>query len=170
MNYLSVEQLSKSYNEQALFNDLTFGIRQGQKVALVGKNGCGKSTMLKIIGGIETPDRGKVVFRKGVKVGFLSQNPEFSNHLTVRDYIFNHDNELLSTVSAYEQFFESQEPDMSSKYYHDLANKMEALSAWDFESQVQQILGKLGIHDMGLFVDELSGGQNQRVGLARAQA
>jgi len=166
MNYLSVEQLSKSYNEQPLFNDLTFGISQGQKVALVGKNGCGKSTLLKIIAGLEAPDQGKVVFRKGIKVGFLSQNPEFSNHNTIRDYIFNHDNELLSTVSAYEQFFESSNPDMSSKRYQDLANKMEALSAWDFESQVKQILGKLGIHDLDLFVDELSGGQKKRVALA----
>ena len=168
MNYLSVEQLSKSYNEQALFNDITFGISQGQKVALVGKNGCGKSTLLKIIGGVESPDSGKVVFRKGIKLSFLSQNPKFDNHLTVRDYIFDQDNELLSTVSEYEQFIESENPDIDGRCYQELINKMDSLAAWDFESQVKQILGKLGIHDLDLFVDELSGGQKKRVALAAA--
>lgn len=166
MNYLSVEQLSKSFNEQSLFNNLTFGISQGQKVALVGKNGCGKSTLLKIISGLETPDSGKVVFRKDIKVSFLTQNPEFSNHLTIRDYLFDHDNELLSTVSRYEQYLKSDELNVESKLYQELVNKMDALSAWDLESQVKQILGKLGIHDMDLFVDELSGGQRKRVALA----
>lgn len=168
MNYLSVEQLSKSYNEQALFHDLTFGINQGQKVALVGKNGSGKSTLLKIIGGIESADQGRVVFRKGVKLSFLTQNPEFSSHQTVRDFIFDQDNELLSAVSEYEEFIESKDADVSSRQYQSLINKMDALSAWDFESQVKQILGKLGIHDLGLFVDELSGGQKKRVALAAA--
>jgi len=166
MNYLSVEQLSKSYNEQPLFNDITFGISQGQKVALVGKNGSGKSTLLKIIGALESPDHGRVVFRKGVKLSFLGQNPEFKNHLTIRDSIFGQDNELLTTVSEYERFFESSEPDLTSRKYQALINKMDALSAWDFESQVKQILGKLGIHDLDLFVDELSGGQKKRVALA----
>jgi ATP-binding cassette subfamily F protein uup len=168
MNYLSVEQLSKSYNEQALFDDLTFGISQGQKVALVGKNGCGKSTLLKIIGGIESADNGRVVFRKGIKLSFLTQNPEFSSHQTVRDYIFDQDNELLSTVSEYEEFLENKDSDVASKQYQRLINKMDALSAWDFESQVKQILGKLGIHDLGLYIDELSGGQRKRVALAAA--
>lgn len=166
MNYLSVEQLSKSFNEQALFNNLTFGISQGQKVALVGKNGCGKSTLLKIISGLLDPDSGNVVFRKNIRVSFLAQNPEFSNHLTVRDYLFNHDNELLSTVSEYEQYLERKDFDVESPKYQELTNKMDALSAWDLESQVKQILGKLGIHDLGLFVDELSGGQRKRVALA----
>ncbi|MCK5703377.1 MAG: ABC-F family ATP-binding cassette domain-containing protein [Cyclobacteriaceae bacterium] len=168
MNYLSVEQLSKSFNEQALFNDITFGISQGQKVALVGKNGCGKSTLLKIIGGVESPDSGKVVFRKGIKLSFLAQNPKFDNHLTVRDYIFDQDNELLSTVSEYEQFIESENPDITGRRYQELINKMDSLSAWDFESQVKQIVGKLGIHNLDLFVDELSGGQKKRVALAAA--
>jgi len=166
MNYLSVEQLSKSFNEQPLFNNLTFGISQGQKVALVGKNGCGKSTLLKIIGNLEAPDSGKVVFRKGITLSFLTQNPEFFNHLTIRDYLFNQDNELLSTVSEYEQYLESEHLDVESNKYQKLVNKMDALSAWDLESQVKQILGKLGIHDLDLYIDELSGGQRKRVALA----
>ena len=166
MNYLSVEKLTKSYNEEPLFIDITFGIKQGQKVALVGKNGCGKSTLLKIIGGYEVPESGNVVFRKGVKVNFLPQNPEFTNHLTVRDYIFNQENELLYTVSAYERLIEDKNLDIESNEYQRLFNKMDALRAWDLESQVKQILGKLGIHDLDLYVDELSGGQKKRVALA----
>jgi ATP-binding cassette subfamily F protein uup len=166
MNYLSVEQLSKSYNEQPLFDNITFGISLGQKVALVGKNGCGKSTLLKIIGGAEAPDSGKVVFRKGVKVGFLSQNPEFSNHLTIRDYIFNQDNQLLSTINEYERLIENANYDASGEKYQSLLNKMDALSAWDFEAQIKQILGKLGIHNLDGYADELSGGQKKRVALA----
>ena len=126
MNFLSVEQLSKSFNEQPLFNNITFGINQGQKVALVGKNGCGKSTLLKIIGGSEAPDSGKVVFRKDIKVSFLPQNPEFSHHLTIRDYLFDQDNELLSTVSEYEQYIDGRNLDVESKKYQELINKMDA--------------------------------------------
>ncbi len=166
MNYLSVEQLSKSYNEQSLFNNITFGINQGQKVALVGKNGCGKSSLLRIIAGTEAPDEGKVVFRKNTKVTFLEQNPEFTSHLTIRDFIFDQDNELLSTVCAYEQLLDSNELDTESAPYQDLMNKMDALSAWDLEVQIKQILGKLDIHDLDMFVDELSGGQRKRVALA----
>ena len=163
---MSVEQLTKSYHEQPLFNNITFGINQGHKVALVGKNGCGKSTLLKIISGLESPDSGNVVFRKGIKVSFLVQNPEFINHLTIRDYIFDQENELLSTVSKYERMLEDKHLDVESLEYQQLFNKMDAFGAWDFESQVKQILGKLGIHDLELFVDELSGGQKKRVALA----
>ncbi len=166
MNYLSVEQLSKSYNEQALFTNITFGINQGQKIALVGKNGCGKSTLLKIIAGFEAPESGKVVFRKGINIGMLLQNPEFSNHLSVRDYIFNQENEILSTIKAYEKLVESENYDAGADEYQSLLNKMESLNAWDYEAQIKQILGKLGINDLDAYVDELSGGQKKRVALA----
>ncbi len=166
MNYLSVEQLSKSYDEQALFTNITFGINQGQKIALVGKNGCGKSTLLKIIAGFEAPESGKVVFRKGINIGMLLQNPEFSNHLSVRDYIFNQENEILSTIKAYEKLVESENYDAGADEYQSLLNKMESLNAWDYEAQIKQILGKLGINDLDAFVDELSGGQKKRVALA----
>ncbi len=166
MNNLSVEQLSKSYHEQSLFSNITFGINQGQKVALVGKNGCGKSTLLKIIAGVETAESGKVVFRKGIKVSYLAQNPEFSDHLTIRDYIFNQDNELLTVIKKYEQLLESENYDANSEQYHQLLNKMDSLNAWDYEAQIKQILGKLGLHDLDVYTDELSGGQKKRVALA----
>jgi ABC transport system ATP-binding/permease protein len=135
-------------------------------VALVGKNGSGKSTLLKIIAGAEAPDSGKTIFRKGIKLGYLSQNPNFSSHLTIRDYIFNRDSELLTTIAAYEELIECEAPDEDK--LHEVLHQMDMLSAWDFESEIKQILGKLGIHDLGLFTDELSGGQKKRVALAAA--
>ncbi len=166
MNYLSVEKLSKSYHEKPLFNDITFGIDQGQKVALVGKNGSGKSTLLRIIAGAESPDSGRVIFRKGIRVGYLPQNPDFGRHLTIRDYIFSIDNELLATISAYEAFLENHQNDLSGREYVQLVIKMDALGAWEYEAQIKQILGKLGLHDLGAYTDELSGGQRKRVALA----
>ena len=168
MNYLSVEQLSKSYHEQPLFDNITFGIDQGQKVALVGRNGSGKTTLLRIIAGAESPDSGRVVFRKGIRVGYLPQNPDFTTHLTIRDYIFSVDNELLATISAYESFMENEQNDLSGAAYQELVNKMDALNAWEYEAQVKQILGKLGIHELGRYTDELSGGQRKRVAMAAA--
>ncbi len=166
MNYLSVEQLSKSYHEQALFNNITFGISQGQKVALVGKNGCGKTTLMRIIGGLETADNGSVVLRKGIKVGLLPQNPEFSNHLTIRDYIFDQDNEMLAVINAYERAVANHDDVSSGDAFQTLLNRMDGLEAWDYEAQIKQILGKLGIHDLDAYTDELSGGQKKRVALA----
>ncbi len=166
MNYLSVEQLAKSYGESPLFAEITFGISLGQKVALVGKNGCGKSTLLRIISGVEKPDRGKVVFRNDLKIKYLPQNPEFLNHQTVRDYLFDQHNELLATISAYEDFIQMSDSDFSSDQYQELVNRMDALSAWDYETQIKQILGKLGIYDLDQYADELSGGEKKRVALA----
>ena len=166
MNYLSVEQLSKSFGESPLFADLTFGIGQGQKVALVGKNGCGNSTLLRIIAGIEKPDKGKVVFRNDLKLKYLAQNPEFLNHQTVRDYLFDQQNELLATIRDYEDFMEQPDADFGSDQYQELVNRMDALGAWDYETQVKQILGKLGIYDLDKYADTLSGGEKKRVALA----
>ncbi len=167
MNYLSVEQLSTSYNEVPLFNDLTFGVSQGQKIALIGRNGCGKSTLLRIIAGIEQPDKGTVVFRKGIKVAFLSQNPDFGVHQTIRDYLFDQDNELLKAISLFEEYTDGDVEDSSGALYQALVNKLDALQAWDFESQIKQILGKLGVHGLSRKVDSLSGGERKRVALAK---
>ncbi len=166
MNYLSVEKLSKTYNLIPLFKNLTFGIEQGQKVALVGKNGSGKSTLLNIIAGLEAPDTGSVVFRKGLKVKFLPQNPNFDKHLTVREYIFDQDNEMLKTISEYEQYTEGEMPESFEEHYQQLVNRLDALQAWDYESTAKQVLGKLGIHNLERKIDELSGGEKKRVALA----
>ncbi len=168
MNYLSVETVSKRFDEKVLLNGVTFGIAQGQKVALVGINGSGKSTLLKIIAGIETPDQGQVTFRNGISMAFLSQNPELDPNATVLEAIFDGENEMLQTIKAYEKaLYDAQHNPEQGEDLAKLMGQMDALQAWDYESQVQQILGKLGIHDLDQPTATLSGGQKKRVALAR---
>lgn len=169
MNYLSVEDLAKSYDERQLFEGMTFGLDQGQKAALVGVNGCGKSTLLEIIAGIEPSDKGVVSFRKGVRVAILPQNPEFNDEDNVIQAVFAEDIEELNVIRDYEMALHKSTidpenaPDITS-----LLEEMDRLSAWDYESQVKQILGELGIHNLDQKIGELSGGQRKRVALARA--
>lgn len=168
MNYLSVENVSKSFNEKLLFSNISFGINQGQKVALVGLNGSGKSTLLKIITGEEQPDSGIVSFRNEIKVEFLGQNPHFNEEESVRESIFNSDNEVLSVIKDYEYLLEKTIHDPKSQdELQKIMEKMDRLNAWDYESQIKQILGKLGIYDLDQKVSSLSGGQKKRVALAR---
>lgn len=168
MNYLSVETVSKRFDEKVLLNNVTFGIAQGQKVALVGINGSGKSTLLKIIADLEPPDQGLVTFRNGISTAFLSQNPEFDPKATILETIFDGENEMLQTIKAYEKaIFDAQNNHESQDDLSTLIEQMDALQAWDYESQIQQILGKLGIHDLEQTTGMLSGGQRKRVALAR---
>ena len=169
MNYLSVEELKKSFDERQLFESLTFGIDQGQKVALVGVNGCGKSTLLRIIAGMETPDAGKVSFRKGISVAILPQNPVFNDEDTVEQSVFEGDHELLTLIRDYELAVQAVErgdpkaPDLTP-----LLDRMDALNAWEYESDVKQVLGKLGIDDFSQKLGMMSGGQRKRVAIAKA--
>ena len=168
MNHLSVENLSKSYNEKVLFSDITFGISQGQKVALVGHNGSGKSTLLRLIAGKEAPETGQVVFANDLRIAYLHQNPHFREGDTVKEAVFDRDNPLLALVSDYEYYLERSATDpAAAEKLQDLLPEMEAQNAWDYESQVKQILGKLGIYDLHQSVDNLSGGQKKRVSLAK---
>ena len=168
MNHLSVENLRKSFNEKTLFSDITFGISQGQKVALVGHNGSGKSTLLRIISGHEAPDEGQVVFANDLRVAYLHQNPAFRQGDTVKEAVFDRDNPLLALVSDYEHYMKLSETDPAAgEKLQDLLPAMDTHNLWDYEHQVQQILGKLGIHDMDQSVDQLSGGQKKRVALAK---
>lgn len=168
MNYLSVEGLSKSYNEKQLFDGITFGLQQGQKAALVGVNGCGKSTLLKIIAGAEKQDKGEVSFRKGIRLAFLSQNPHFHPDDTILEAVFNEDFEELNLIRDYEsailkaQLDPANAPDLTP-----LIEKMDRLNAWDYEHQVKELLGRLGLHDLDQKINELSGGQKKRVALAQ---
>ena len=168
MNYLSVENLSKSFGDTALFEDVTFGIAQGQKVALVGVNGSGKSTLLKIIMGLDEPDTGEVSFRNGLKVSNLTQNPQFVPGHTVVDAIFEGDDPVLSLVKDYQKCLALSETDPAeAKRLMELVEKMDAANAWDYESEAKQVLGRLGIHNLSQPVERLSGGQQKRVGLAK---
>ncbi len=168
MNHLSVENLSKSFNEKQLFSDITFGISQGQKVALVGHNGSGKSTLLRIIAGKETSEGGNVVFANDLRIAYLHQNPQFREGDTVKEAVFDRDNPLLALVSDYEYYLNLSATDpAAAEKLQDLLPAMEAHNAWDYESQVQQILGRLGIHDLQQQVTRLSGGQKKRVAMAK---
>jgi len=167
MNYLSVENITKSFGERVLFENISFGLAQGEKVALVGINGSGKSTLLKILMSEETPDSGDLSFRNEIKVGFLSQNPQFQSGQNAMQAIFSSDHESLNIIKEYEHLAEN--PDMDEKQqnrFQELMEKMEAHQLWDYESQVQQILGQLGINDIKQSVENMSGGQKKRVALA----
>lgn len=169
MNHLSVENLSKSYNEKVLFEDISFGLEENQKTAIVGINGSGKSTLLKIIAGLEPKDKGVVSFRKDLQVSILPQNPEFKDSDTVLQAVFSEDIEILRIVRDYEMAIHMAtiHPEKGGDI-SPLIEKMDQHNAWDYESQVKQILGWLGIENFEQKMKELSGGQRKRVALARA--
>ena len=163
MNYLSVENISKSYGEHVLFEDISFGINKDQKVAFVAKNGSGKTSILNIIAGLDTPDNGQVVCRKGISVAYLAQNAELDPKLTIEETIFATDNKILSIVNQYENALKNPE---NADAYQDAFELMEQYNAWDFETQYRQILSKLKLEDLTLKVGALSGGQKKRLSLA----
>jgi len=163
LNYLSVEEISKSYGFLVLFENLSFGISQGQKIALIAKNGTGKTTLLDIVSGRETPDNGQVVYRKGVKVGVLPQEPDLDPKLTIEETILTSDNEVLRIINAYEKALQNPE---DADAYQSAFDQMEAKQAWDFETTYQQILTKLKLDDLSKKVGDLSGGQKKRLALA----
>ena len=163
MNYVSVENIAKSFGERVLFKDISFGINEGQKVGFVAKNGTGKTSLLNIVAGDEEPDDGLVVYRKNLKVAFLPQEPNLDPNLTVEETIFASDNDILHVINAYEKAL--QNPDDAEGYQHAF-EKMEAANAWDFETQYKQILFKLKLEDLSKKVSDLSGGQKKRLALA----
>lgn len=164
MNYLSVEGLSKSYGIKILFENISFGIDKGQKVAFIAKNGTGKSTLLKALAGKESYDAGNIVFRNDIKVGFLAQSPKFSANKTISETIFSSKAKEIQAIKAYEQAV--LKPDNAEKMQ--LAfEQMDLLNAWDYETRIKQILGQLQIHNLNQKISELSGGQQKRVALAQ---
>ncbi|MDY8137847.1 ABC-F family ATP-binding cassette domain-containing protein [Aquimarina sp. 2201CG5-10] len=163
MNYVSVENIAKSFGERVLFKDISFGINEGQKVGFVAKNGTGKTSLLNIIAGDEEPDEGQVVYRKNLKVAFLPQEPNLDPKLTIEQTIFASDNETLKVINRYEKAL--QNPD-DSEEYQKAFEQMDAINAWDFETQYKQILFKLKLEDLSKKVDQLSGGQKKRLALA----
>lgn len=163
MNYLSVENLGRNLGERWLFRDLTFGILQGEKVALIGSNGSGKSSLMDVLAGIVAPDEGIVSIRKEIRVGYLNQNPDFKHTDTVMQVLFSSENEITQAIQAYEKATEEGDSDAIGHY----AEVLTQLNGWDYEAKVKQILGKLGIHDFDKLIGELSGGQKKRVFLAK---
>ncbi|WP_445734869.1 ABC-F family ATP-binding cassette domain-containing protein [Mariniflexile sp.] len=165
MNYLTVENISKSYGELTLFENLSFSVHKDQKIAFVAKNGTGKTSILNIISGDDEADTGNVVYRKDIKVSFLSQNPKLDKNLTVEETIFASDNPILKVIQNYEHALLNPE---DSDAYQKAFEQMEQFQAWDFETQYKQILFKLKLEDLSMKVSSLSGGQKKRLSLANA--
>lgn len=163
LNYLSVENISKAYGERVLFENVSFGINKDQKIALIAKNGAGKSSLLKILIGQDTPDTGQVVSRKGLKIAFLSQEPALPEELTIEDYIFQEENPILKVIQQYEHALEHPEDEVA---YQKAFEAMERHEAWDFETQYKQILFQLKLTNLHLPIKHLSGGQRKRLALA----
>jgi len=163
MNYLSVENISKSFGERTLFQDISFGINKDQKIAFIAKNGSGKTQIMRMINGDDEPDSGKIVIRKGLKMAFLSQNNQLQEELTIEESIFASDNEILHIIERYEKALENPEDE---EKYQLAFDEMDSHNAWDFETQFKQILSKLKLDDLKLKVKSLSGGQKKRLSLA----
>lgn len=163
MHYVSVENLTKSFVEKPLFTDVTFHIEQGDKIALVARNGAGKTSLLNVLAGRDTADSGKVWVNKEVNVSYLDQNPIFDNSKTVIENVLEHDHPVITTVKQYEAaLLENNDAAIS-----ELMHRMDELEAWNFESKVKEILSHLAITDLQQLAGSLSGGQRKRLALAK---
>lgn len=165
MNYLSAELISKSFNDKWLFRDISLGISKGEKFAMVGNNGVGKSTLLKILTSELKSDSGKVVVRDGVRVGILTQQPQVDNQKQVKDILFDSSNKVAAVVREYEDCL--HHPEVSAQRMQDALEKMEEYDAWDYDAKVQEVTTKLDVPDLDRKFGELSGGQKKRIFLAQ---
>ena len=164
MNYLSVQDLGKSYGVQTLFKGLNFGVDQGQKVALVARNGTGKTTILRALAGLEPPDTGEIVYRKGIQVAFLKQESDFGDAKTVFEAIYESENPILLAIRAYEAALLN--PD-DTNIFQKAFDQIDRMEAWDYEVKVKTILSKLKLDNLQQEVSILSGGQRKRLSLAK---
>jgi len=164
MNYISAESVSKAYEDKWLFKNISFGLNRGQKVALIGINGSGKSTLLKVLSGIEAPDEGIVAVNRDIRRGFLHQEPDFGDALTVKDALYSNDIEVLQIIARYEDCI--RKPDDTQALQRAMED-MDKFNAWDYEQQIKEIIGKVGLPDFEASIKSLSGGQKKRVALAK---
>jgi len=163
MNYLSAENIAKSFGDRWLFKNINFGISRGDKVALIGTNGTGKTTFLNILTGKMPPQEGSVSIRKDIRVGYLDQSPSFDPTLPILEVIFSSNNPVAIAVKKYEHAIETDDHDALSV----AMEEMDTYKAWDFEYKVKEVLGRLGIHNTENLYGTLSGGQKKRVALAK---
>lgn len=172
MNILSAEGISKSYSEKILFNDISLGIGDTDKIGLIGINGTGKSTLLKVLAGVEVPDTGRIIKANSVRVGYLEQNPYFVPGTTVLQQVFNGHSPIMQLLREYEHVINKSGEDPEDKHLEkrllELMQKMDAMNAWTLESEAKTILTKLGIEDFDADVAKLSGGQRKRIAMAGA--
>lgn len=164
MNYLTVEHISKSYGVLELFSDISFSIHKDQKIAFVAKNGSGKTSILNIISGADSPDSGQVIMRNGLRVSFLSQTPNFGDSKTIEEAIFNADLPILNIISNYEKALQNPE---DTEAYQKAFEQMDIHNAWEFDVQYKQILFQLKLEDIHQSISTLSGGQKKRLALAK---
>jgi len=169
MTLLSVENLSKSYGEKGLFKNLNFGLKKGDKTALVAPNGTGKSTLLNILAGSDHADEGKVMSRNGLRLDMLSQEPVLDKTKTISEYINHSNTDTVRIINAYHKAVDAQTEDFNDKTHRQFelaAAEMDRVDGWNYEQRLEQILGKLDIHDLDQQIGTLSGGERKRVALA----
>ena len=162
-SYLQIENLTKSYGDRILFDSITFGVNEGDKIGIIAKNGTGKSTLLKIISGKESPDDGKITYRNDLRVGILDQMPEFSTDATVLDSCLLDNSEKAQIIAKYELALNNGNADEINQ----AINLMDNANAWDYEDKLKQLLTQLKITDLTAKISTLSGGQRKRVAIAR---
>jgi len=171
LNYLQVDNLSKAYGEKILFRNISFSIDKGQKVALIARNGTGKSSLMHILAGIEAPDSGKITTRRDLRIDYLQQNPQLDDSRTILDTIFTTGTSLTRVMHDYEfaleQVKHNPSPESDKRLSASMA-EMDASGAWDYETRAREILGQFAINDLSQKVSTLSGGQRKKIALARA--
>ena len=169
MNLVSAENLSKAFADKVLFNGISFGIDQGQKVALIGVNGSGKSTLLKMVAGVEAPDSGRISTRNGLNLAYLPQEPDLPMEATVAEVVFDSEIKELSLIRRYEVLSQQSATDpKAAEELTEVMAEIDAANAWEYEVKINQILGRLDVNFLDRKVSELSGGQRKRVALAQA--
>lgn len=164
MNYLSVENISKRFGDREILRSLSFGMAKGEKMALIAKNGTGKSTLLNMIAGLDEPDTGQVVWRKEISMRFLLQDPQFDKDITIWDAVFQGDNPILKAIRDYEDCLEHG---ITGDRFQHAMDKIEELKAWDHEVKVKSILSELKVNNLDAKIETLSGGQVKRLALAK---
>ena len=170
MNYLQVDNLSKAYGEKVLFRNISFSIDKGQKVALIARNGTGKSSLMHILAGLEAPDSGNIITRKDLRIGYLQQNPKLDETKTILDTIFSTGTSLMKVIHDYEFALEQVKHNPgteSNNLLNHSTSEMDASGAWDYETRAREILGQFSINDLSQPVSKLSGGQRKKIALAR---
>jgi ABC transport system ATP-binding/permease protein len=170
VNILLAENLSKSYGEKILFENLTFGIDQGQKLALIAANGTGKSTLLNILTGCDFADKGKVVMCKDIRVAYLPQNPVFDDTMFLEESLYDSGHPVMQLIRDYERCLERSHHTSESSVHTELEklmDRMDKMGAWDYERRIKEVLSRLGLEGVNLRIGQLSGGQRKRLALAR---
>lgn len=164
MSILSTESLGHSFHDKWLFKDIFWGLSRGERIALVGLNGAGKSTFMKILAGRFPPTQGKIVIEKGLRIGYLEQDPKFEEQNTIADFIYSITNRQQQLIRKYEEAIEANS---DLNLIQKLTDEISELNAWEYEYQIKTILGRLGIQNLDQQIITLSGGQKKRLALAK---